>query len=372
MIFSTLSRVFWFVKRQLDIAKIACYTYTTMSEFNSRSRLAGSATRVLATIGFVGLIVIGMYGSVRVAQAVPGVFSNLAAAIVSITSIFVPANETLTLSLPAYTVQTGAPLTVAYDHQNKKLEGTYAFRYSCVDGVTFSTVAGDGTISAITCNQPYAFKPFNNSFTVTPVSEKLRFSDVELFITFTPEGASGSTVAGSTVVTVENQKLSTTSLTPPTGTTGTPVTPTPKPPTPPRTTIVVPQGRASDPNGYTDLTARVIEVGVLDSTGAFQSTTTLSRNGPRIAVRFAIENIGTRTSKEFTFSAVLPTYPPFTYFSPSQVALGPGDRIEYTIGFDSFDQDLVGDFVVNVDPTNSVNEKDKANNIIKYPITVVK
>ena len=342
-----------------------------MNGTGSSSSLASSATRVLAVFGFVALIVIGMYGSVRVAQSVPGAFSRMAAAIVSITSIFVPANETITLSLPSYTVQSGSPITVAFDHQNKKLNGTYALRYSCVDGVSVSTTAGDGSVSTITCNQPYAFQPFNNSITITPISEKVRFVDVELFVTFTPEGAGASTVAGSTVMTIENQKLTASSLTP--GTTPTtPTTPVTPKPTPPKTTIVVPQGRASDPNGYTDLTARVIEVGVLDTNGAFQSTTTLSRNGPRIAVRFAIENIGTRTSKEFTFAAVLPTYPPFTYFSPSQVALGPGDRIEYTIGFDSFDQDLVGDFVVNVDPTNSVNEKDKVNNLIKYTITVTK
>lgn len=321
----------------------------------------------------MALIVIGMYGSVRVAQSVPGAFSRMAAAIVSISSIFVPANETIALSLPSYTVTSGAPLTVAFDHQNKKLNGAYAFRYSCVDGVTISTVSGDGSTSLITCNQSYAFQPFNNSITITPTSDKLRFSDVELFITFTPEGAGTSTVAGSTVVTIENTKLSTTSLTPSTDDTTptTPVTPKPKPSTP-KTTIVVPQGRASDPNGYTDLTARIIEVGVIDSTGAFTASSTPSRQN-RVAVRFAIENSGTKTAnKEFTFSAVLPTYPPYTYFSPAQVVLGPGDRIEFTIGFDSFEQDNTGDFIVNVDPTGSVNEKDKANNIVKYPITVVK
>lgn len=344
-----------------------------MNGTGNGSRLAGSATRVLAIFGFVALLVIGMYGSVRVAQSVPGMFSNLAAAIVSITSIFVPANETISLSLSSYTVQSEAPLTIAFDHQNKKLDGTYAFRYSCVDGVTFSTIAGDGSTSQITCNQPYAFQPFNNSLTVTPVSEKARFADVEVFVTFTPEGAGTSTVAGSTVVTVENTKISGSSLTPGGSTPTTPTTPvTPKPQPPKRETIVVPQGRASDPNGYTDLTARIIEVGIIDSTGAFVATSTPSRQN-RVAVRFAVENIGTKTAnREFTFSAVLPTYPPYTYFSPSQVVLGPGDRIEYTIGFDSFEQDLSGDFIVNVDPTGSVNEKDKVNNIIKYTVTVTK
>lgn len=340
--------------------------------------MAGSATRVLAVIGFVAIIIIGMYGSVRVAQSVPGAFKQLAAAIVSITSIFVPADEVITLSLSAYTAQNGSPLTVAFDHQNKQVEGVYAFRYSCTNGVSFSTIAGDGSVAPIACNQPYAFQPFNNSVVVTPESTKLRFTDVELFVTFTPTGAGASTVSGSTVATIENAKLSASGLTPggtvttpsTPATPTTPVTPTPQPPK--RETIVVPQGRASDPNGYTDLTARIIEVGVIDSTGAFVASSTPSRQN-RVAVRFAVENIGTKTAnKEFTFSAVLPTYPPYTYFSPTQIVLGPGDRIEYTIGFDSFEQDNVGDFIVNIDPTGSINEKDKVNNIVKYTVTVTK
>ncbi len=338
--------------------------------------MAGSATRVLAIIGFVAIIIIGMYGSVRVAQSVPGAFKQLAAAIVSITSIFVPADELITLSLSSYTVQNGLPLTIAFDHQNKQVDGTYALRYSCTDGVSFSTIDGDGTTAAIACNQPYAFQPFNSSVVVTPESTKLRFTDVEVFVTFTPAGAGASTVSGSTVVTIENSKLSTTSLTPGGSTPTTPTTPTtpvtPKPQPPKRETIVVPQGRASDPNGYTDLTARIIEVGIIDSTGAFIASSTPSRQN-RVAVRFAIENIGTKTAnREFNFSAVLPTYPPYTYFSPTQIVLGPGDRIEYTIGFDSFEQDNVGEFIVNVDPTSSINEKDKVNNIVKYTVTVTK
>lgn len=330
----------------------------------------------MAIIGFVALIIIGMYGSVRVAQAVPGAFSKMAAAIVSITSIFVPANETITLSLPSYSLLTDSPATLAFDHKNKKVEGSYAFRYSCVDGVSFNVVGDGGTSNTVVCNTAFNFTPFNNSVTIVPASTATRFTDVEVFVTFTPSGAATPTVIGSTLVTLENQKLSTTP-TPTTGTTGTtgttPTTPAPKPttPKPPRTTIVVPQGRASDPNGYVDLAPRVIEVGYLDSTGAFYASSTPSRN-QRVAVRFAVENLGTKTSPAFTFSAVLPTFPPYTYFAPSQVQLGPGDRIEYTIGFDSFDQSNTGDFIVNVDPTGSLNDRTPGNNVLHYTITVSK
>jgi hypothetical protein len=339
-------------------------------DFNEpTARMAGSASRVLAIIGFVALIVIGMYGSVRVAQAVPGAFSRMAAAIVSITSIFVPADELITVSLPSYSVLHETPVTIAFEHKNKKVDGSYSFRYSCAAGVTLTTVAGDGTPTSITCNEPYGFAPFNNSITLTPQSTSTRFTDVEVFIAFTPSGAGTATVIGSNLMTIENQKVGSTPVTP---TPEVPPAPKPKPTTPPKTTIVVPQGRASDPNGYTDLVARIIEVGTLDSAGVFTASSTPSRQF-RIAVRFAIENVGTKTAnKEFAFSAVLPTYPPYTHFSPMQVVLGPGDRIEYTIGFDSFDPSNTGTFMVNVDPSQSVNERDHTNNLLKHTITVTK
>ncbi len=336
-------------------------------DYSSSSGLASSASRILAIIGFIALIAIGMYGSVRVAQSVPGLFSQMGAAIVSITSIFVPAEETIIVSLPSYTVLHDAPVTVAYEHRNKDGEGAYAFRYSCVDSVSIETVEGGAAVS-IACNTPYTFQPFNNSVTVTPRSEGARYADIEIFISFSPEGG-GAPIIGSTLMTVENLKADTKKPAVP----APPAPQTPSTPSAPpkRETIVIPQGRASDPNGYTDLTARVIEVGYMDPSGAFVASSTPSRQY-RIAVRFAIENVGSKTSNEFTFSAVLPTFPPYTYFSPAQVALGPGDRIEFTIGFDSFEQDNTGDFVVNVDPSARVNERDKANNIIRYTVTVVK
>lgn len=343
-----------------------------MSTYPSpRSRRAESAMRILAGIGFVSVLVVGMYFSVQAAKAVPDAFRQAAAAIISISSIFVPANETLTLKLSTSSVESGTPVTVAFAHTNKSTDGAYAFRYSCADGVTLTTASQEDPNVSIACNQPFAFEPFNDAIVLVPTAQTA--AAIEIFISFTPStaGTGSPTVVGSAALTISAPSRGGAPLT-----TVQPPVPEPKPlptpaPKPPRTTIVVPQGRQSDPNGFTDLTARIIETGVIDANGAFIASSTPNRTS-RVAVRFAVENIGTKTSKEFTFSAVLPTYPPFTYFSPSQVALGPGDRIEFTIGFDSFEQDNVGDFIVNVDPTSSVNERNKDNNIVKYTVTVTK
>lgn len=344
---------------------------------DSRQKLAGAGTRVLAVVGLVAVVIIGMWGSVQVARAVPGTLSAIASAFVSVTQIFVPASETITLSAPSLSVVNGSPITLTITHDKKSVEGSYTLRYNCVQGVTF-TSAQNGAAENIFCNTPFRFNNTNNTVTITPASSENRFVDVEVFVDFTPNGAATPTVTGSTIVTVENQSVANSPTTVPTAPTTTPP-PTPKPTTPRPgnpTSNTFPingtQVKPSDPNGFVDLTARVIEIGVVDkTTGTFTASTTPNRRD-RVAVRFAIENIGTKKSPEFTYNAVLPTLPPYTFFSPVQQALNPGDRIEFTLGFDSFADATSGDVVINVDPTGGINERNKDNNIVRYTVTVIK
>lgn len=343
-----------------------------MQTDSTRERLASSATRILAIFGFVAILVIGMWGSVQIARNVPGTLSSIASAIVSFTSIFVPSTEVIKISSESLVVQSGAPTTLTFSHESKSVEGTYTFTYGCVEGVSIALV--DASDRPVSCGERVAISS-TGAFVVRPVTLTNRFADVEVFVAFTPVNAGTPTVTGSTLVTIENQSITkspsatgTAPTTPSTSTT--PATPKPQTPTKP-VVIQIPVQKPSDPNGYVDLVARVIEVGVVDSSGAFTASSSPSRFS-RVAVRFAIENVGTKTSREFTFSSVLPTYPPYTYFSTSQPVLNPGDRIEYTIGFDATKDASSVEFIVNVDPTGTVNEKNKDNNIMRYTIYVTR
>jgi len=123
----------------------------------------------------------------------------------------------------------------------------------------------------------------------------------------------------------------------------------------------------SDPNGFVDLKPKILAVGQIDRiTNVFTATSTILRSS-RGAVKFEVENIGTKISSTWTFNLVLPTIPRHIYHSKNQQALLPGDRIEYVIGFDSIKDDASSPniIIVNIDPTNSVREKDKTNNIVK-------
>ncbi len=124
----------------------------------------------------------------------------------------------------------------------------------------------------------------------------------------------------------------------------------------------------SNPNGSIDLEARVLAVGVVDKdTNVFTASSSPSAN-LRIAVKFDVINKGTKASGSWSFNAVLPTFPLYIYSGDSQQSLMPGDRIEFIIGFDSVERKKDGEFIVNVDPTNSVTESNKTNNIVKMLI----
>lgn len=343
-----------------------------MESQNNRERLVAGATRTLAIIGFIAVIIGGLWGTVFVARNVPGAFSALASAIVSLTSIFVPAEEAITLSIPSPIVKNGETFVLSWEHERKGIDGSYTFRYECVEGVSFTSPTQAGPDTKVVCNTPFNFLNASESIVVTVSSLKNSLADVTAYIDFTPSGSSESTVTGSTLFTIQNENITSPSAGPTGGAT------TPRTAGPETTTVELLPGigsTVSDPRGRTDLSVRLIEIGLVDkTTGEFTASSTPSASaiGKRIAARFAVENIGTRSSDQWTFNAVLPTFPSHIYSSPTQPALTPGDRIEFTLGFDRFEQDGEGVFVVNVDPTQKINESNKDNNILRVTITATK
>ena len=121
------------------------------------------ATRLFAILGFIAVLGIGMWGSVQIARAVPSALSNVAAAIVSLTSIFVPAGETITLSAPSFDVVSGQGFVLSWEHAKKSVDGSYTFRYECADGVHFTSPSSATENETIFCNVAYHFLNSNDS-----------------------------------------------------------------------------------------------------------------------------------------------------------------------------------------------------------------
>lgn len=348
-----------------------------MNPQEEQARLRKMAIRTLAIGGFVLVIIVGMAGSLALARAVPGAFSAIASAIVSLTSVFVPAGEEIIVSVPELTVGNGESFDISWEHVKKSSEGSYTFRYDCASGVSFTSPGPTGAAVTVFCNTPFNFLNESDTITLTARSSANRFIDVTLHIDFIPNGASAPTVSGSTLLTIANTEV-----------TGSPdsvqpqnETPAPRP-TPTRgtetttiTPIAAPGLTPSNPQGFIDLSVRVIEVGLVNkTTGAFTASSSPNRAlaTERVAVRFTVENLGSRTSDQWTFNAVLPTFPAHIFSSPTQQALGPGDRIEFTLAFDSFVDANEGVLTLNIDPTNRINEPNKTNNILKYTVKTIK
>jgi len=88
----------------------------------------------------------------------------------------------------------------------------------------------------------------------------------------------------------------------------------------------VPSPRTAAPSlyGYPDLSVRIT------------SNFGVVRAGQRLDLQFVVENVGTNaTPQDWSFTASLPYNPAYTYQSPGQQALYPGDKIIYNLGYDA-------------------------------------
>lgn len=321
-------------------------------------------TKTLAIIGIVAVLLAGMWLAVNTVKMAPRLASSLAAAMVSMTSIFVP-GERIEISAPA-TVENTVAFDLTWDHINKTKKGAYAFAYTCSGDLYFtSSLTGSDIIA---CDTPFTSKDLVGKITLTAHSKSKADVDTDLIIAFTPAGAtqsSAETRVATTIVPSEDTSTATTPTTPNTGVTTKPKTPGT---TKTQTYVFTGTSTPSNPNGTVDLRARVLAVGVVDKvTGDFTASTSININA-RVAVRFVVENIGTKTSGAWAFIAQLPTTPFHSFESAEQIPLAPGDRIEYTIGFDSLEQQKKVQVLINVDPKFRTYDIDRNNNLVRADV----
>ena len=330
--------------------------------------------KTLATVGIVVLLVVGAWGVVIVARNIPNVFSGLGAAVSSVTSIFTPA-ERLEITMESANVESGVPFSLSWKHVNKRGVGSYTILFACRDGLSVEAPTARGTYEKVACDTPFNFENAQEHIRLIATSIRSRFLDVPFTISFTR--LEDGIVAATTemTLTVINEEVSGTTLP------VTPSTPTPaRTPTSPRIPggesrsnyVLTPCGHISDPSGRPDLSVRILSLGTLDrSTNAFTPGAGVLV-GSRAAIRFEIENVGTRTAEYWYFNASLPSWPFHIFHGDAQRSLGPGDKIEYTLGFDAIDNRATGGVItINADPANSLFEPSESNNIAKAQYTIL-
>ncbi len=362
------------------------------SKIATRDRFERGAMKTLAAIGLVAMLALGIWGSVQVVRLAPGAFSHIASAVVSLTSIFFP-NDRIEIVAPTGTTKSGEPFTIEWAHSRRSDVGRYTFSYTCREKVSVSVMEETGIYKDLACDTAFDVPQYQvedrYALKIIPTSNAYRYIDLPVTISFIEEGSATPSVTDSITFTLVNESVTdadfgsgSSSSSSSSSSSGGASSSIPSPSSPdekiPGTstsnTYVIPNvgTQAQNSNGRADLVGNILEIGYIDAaTKTFVASSTVMKN-ERVAVRFEVKNQGDKTTGPWLFSAVLPTFPPHIFRSDSQSELLPGDRIEYTMGFDRVDEKDSVTFKVNLDPDEKVKEYNDANNSIETTISIVK
>lgn len=323
--------------------------------------------RSLAVIGFIAILSLGLWGTVQVVRLTPAIFSSLAAVTTTLSSVFIPRSEEVVINTPDSLILTDNVFELTWSHRNKPNDATYTFSYECKEGFSFA-LSNEGDIyEAIPCGTLFPFASENNVLRLLPLLENSRLAEV--LITLSSVNEKGDTTASHQLsLTIVNEFSSEDGQPAQTGTQSASLR------AGERTDEIFPitdSRTTSNQGGEPDLSVRITGVGIINNENVFVPTNSLRVN-ERGAVRFEVRNVGTKTSDNWAFNAVLPTFPMHIFHSTSQQALAPGERIEFTLGFDQLNKDIAeGVITINVDPTGSIKEISEENNVRQITFEIV-
>lgn len=305
-------------------------------------------SNTLAIIGFVIIAVVVVWGLFNIANISKFSFTGLFAQTPQV-SITVPSDAISSRPAVISWKSTSAP------------SGTYAFLYRCTTDFSFATESQNGAMNTIPCGVSISVGS-STSATVIPVVSGNASVIVPLSVVLIPEDGSDH-VTGTADLSV-NPAASTavpTASSTPVASQQTATTPAPA------RSSSRSSGQGNGPlvahaaSGPADLAVTIIATGYIDpGSGAL-----LMNRPPQpydtTGVEFDIANIGGSSSGTYYFQAHLPTTSNYTYTSPIQMSLAPGQHVVSTLRFSQ----LVpggGMLTVVADPANAINDGNRANN----------
>jgi len=323
----------------------------------------------LAVGGFIGLIILIAWISIQIVSYLPTALSSLASLADSVynykpVELVVVSNKTIVNTEEALTISWNIP----------KQDGAFTFSYTCTDGVAIDMRTAEGGIQNLTCDTNYNLGSVGSTDVII-YSEKNRFTDIQYVVGFIPDTADAPTATKPNSVTVVNPSISPivivdNELEIP----AEPevvleeVVPEPEVVKPITTTYeqhYVYEIPVSNPNGFTDLGAKLLATGSINSANVFVNTGSIDYN-TRGAIQFEVKNFGTKTSNPWTFTTKLPN--DTTYTSGTQTALKPNERAVITLGFAMPNDTGVKQFNVSV----TVNGDSKVSNNTFTAVVLIK
>lgn len=335
-------------------------TRMTIPTITIKHNVKDGARNVLRVLGVVlilaAVVWVGMQ-SFRVGSPVRGIVAN---ALSGLQSFFDPA-ERIVLFMTDSQAVIGEPFVVTWEHRGKDSEGSYAFAYECRDGIHLSLATDSRDDATVFCNVPTPILDTDTTLTMTARGTVAGAVEVPVRVEYVENGTTIVTQLGILNVSVQEKRFDTATSTDD----GT--TPTTGGTTPGQTTTTVTNiGTFPALTGKADFTVNFLAVGTVKSDGTdFEEEDELPRSpgsGRRAAIQFEVKNEGTNVSDEYRFDVQLPTSPSYTYKSPTQDALFPGDRIVFTVGFTKVRNANEDDFRIRVDIDDDTDESRENNN----------
>lgn len=329
-------------------------------------------TKSMAIIGFVAAILFTVWLAVQVVSYMPTAFKSLASLA---DSLYNNTSTTFIITTDKTVVNAGEKFTISWSAFNQP--GIYTFLYTCTEGVALSAPSQNGAFVPVTCETEFEVGD-KTSLQIVIESEKQRFTDIPYTVRFIPTNERLDERTSRSQITIVNASI-------PTSQTTTevldetpspevePVTETPVA-TPIPAPILVPEVireviyeiPTSDPNGKIDLAINFEGTGILLPNKTFIRTAVIGTNQTG-ALRFTVQNLGTKTATDWNFVAKLPAG--IIYTSKDQVALRPNEKAIITIGFDGLTKASVEAIGVALSVTGDVVS---SNNQFTSVVTVIK
>lgn len=344
------------------------------------------AIKSLAVLGLMTILALGSFLTLTALTYIPKVVRSVGDFVASTTpevtttvaNVKNVVKGDLGLASNKTALQSGSSVTLFWDKSSAAMEGSYALTYPCVSGVS---VSYKGT--TLSCNVPFFLDQDAEEVALKITSKKTRTAEVPFTLRFTKNGEDRVYSSDSATIAITNTAIAATDdeVAAPAKTVAVARPSVPSVITsyfignPSYNTFFTPVGQttsyvpaAGSEWGQADLRPVILDFGLIDpNTKQFIPTRYMSRTS-KATIRFAIENIGTKTSDPWVFNAILPTSPRYTYLPEFQPPLRPGERIEYSLSFDRIVEEANA-VVITVDPAGTLAEATKANNSVTANFT---
>jgi hypothetical protein len=322
---------------------------------NDTDQKANRLMKTLAVIGFVVAVIFATWAAVQLVRLLPTAFTSLAN-LAERVERGPEQQNTIIINDSEDVVGANEPLTISWSEVKRR--GVYTLEYDCTEGVALDIRVGANDVTRVPCDELFTLPSDVTSVDAVFTSEANRFTDVTYRIGFIKEGEADPFIDDARVITLVNATI-------PQGQVlaaeDTPETTEPAEDEPvaepePSTPVTTPaastryvytttyQVPVSDPAGYTDLAVRFLGVG--EFRGDRYVNTGVIREGNRGAFQFEVKNIGTKTSGEWEFTALLTGGS--VYESRAQAPLKPNERSVLTLAFDNVGQEGANRFGVTV------------------------